>query len=152
MVVKFMFQSVFGNSRRNPRHFGARGRGESLELYSILWSDNKRFYVTEIVLPLWLQTLFFGGREATTGNASAVRRLQTTGLMYIPKMSFITMHGFLLTHWKFWIWKYVNWFVLTYGYFWLRYGKTGTKKVQLVLQQNPLWFCLCEVSSCHSTF
>ena len=39
MVVKFTFQSVFGNSLRNPRHFSARGREESLELYSILWSD-----------------------------------------------------------------------------------------------------------------
>ena len=38
MVVKFTFQSVFGNSRRNPRHSSARGREESLELYSILWS------------------------------------------------------------------------------------------------------------------
>ena len=38
-VVKFTFQSVVGNSRRNPRHFSARGREESLELYSILWSD-----------------------------------------------------------------------------------------------------------------
>ena len=33
MVVKFTFQSVFGNSRQNPRHFSARGREESL------WSD-----------------------------------------------------------------------------------------------------------------
>ena len=39
MVVKFTFQSVFGNSLQNPRHFSARGREESLELYSILWSD-----------------------------------------------------------------------------------------------------------------
>ena len=39
MVVKFTFQSVFGNSRQNPRHFSARGREESLGLYSILWSD-----------------------------------------------------------------------------------------------------------------
>ena len=39
MVVKFTFQCVFGNSLQNPRHFSARGREESLELYSILWSD-----------------------------------------------------------------------------------------------------------------
>ena len=39
MGVKFTFQSVFGNSLQNPRHFSARGREESLELYSILWSD-----------------------------------------------------------------------------------------------------------------
>ena len=39
MVVKFTFQSVFGNSLQNPRHFSARGREESLALYSILWSD-----------------------------------------------------------------------------------------------------------------
>ena len=39
MVVKFTFQCVFGNSRRNPRRFSARGREESLEPYSILWSN-----------------------------------------------------------------------------------------------------------------
>ena len=39
MVAKFTFQSVFGNSRRNPRRFSARGREESLKPYSILWSD-----------------------------------------------------------------------------------------------------------------
>ena len=39
MGVKFTFQSVFGNSLQNPRQFSARGREESLELYSILWSD-----------------------------------------------------------------------------------------------------------------
>ena len=39
IVMKFTFQSVFGNSRRNPRHFSARGREGSLELFSILWSD-----------------------------------------------------------------------------------------------------------------
>ena len=38
MVVKFTFQSVFGNSCPNLRHASARGRKESLELYSILWS------------------------------------------------------------------------------------------------------------------
>ena len=39
MVAKFTFQSVFSNSRRNLRRFSARGREESLEPYSILWSD-----------------------------------------------------------------------------------------------------------------
>ena len=39
MVMKFTFQSVFGNSGQNPRHARARGRDESLELYSILRSD-----------------------------------------------------------------------------------------------------------------
>ena len=39
VVVKFTFQSVFGNSRENPRHASAWGREESLELHSILWSD-----------------------------------------------------------------------------------------------------------------
>ena len=37
--------------------------------------QNKRFYVMEIVLPLGFADAIFGGREATTGNASAVRRL-----------------------------------------------------------------------------
>ena len=39
MVMKFTFQSVFGNSGQNPRHARARGHDESLELYSILRSD-----------------------------------------------------------------------------------------------------------------
>ena len=39
MFVKFTFQSIFGNSRQNPRHASARGREEPLDLYSILWSD-----------------------------------------------------------------------------------------------------------------
>ena len=54
MVVKFTFQAVFGNSRRNPRHLSARSH-----LSCILSFDgtgqhqNKRFYViTEIVLSL----------------------------------------------------------------------------------------------------
>ena len=37
-VVKFTFQSVF-SSRQSPRHASARGREESLELYSLLSSD-----------------------------------------------------------------------------------------------------------------
>ena len=73
MIVKFTFQSVFGNSRQSPRHANARCREESLELYPILWSDwpttRISFYSSSS------QTLFFGGREATTGNTSAVRRL-----------------------------------------------------------------------------
>ena len=80
MVVKFTFQSVFGNSRRSPRHYSARGREESLELYSILWSDRptskqKVLSYGKSFCCSGSQTLFFGGREATTGNASAVRRL-----------------------------------------------------------------------------
>ena len=80
MVVKFTFQSVFGNSLQNPRHFSARGREESLELYSILWSDRptskqKVLRHGKSFCCSGSQTLFFGGREATTGNSSAVRRL-----------------------------------------------------------------------------
>ena len=33
------FQSVFGNSHRNPTHLSTWGREESLEQCSILWSD-----------------------------------------------------------------------------------------------------------------
>ena len=39
MVLSLTFQSVFGNSHRHTRHLSARGRKESLELYSILRSD-----------------------------------------------------------------------------------------------------------------
>ena len=43
IVVKFMFQIVFGNSRQNPRHTSKRGGDESLELhynYSLIWLAN----------------------------------------------------------------------------------------------------------------
>ena len=39
IVVKFTLQSVFSNSHQNPRNARERSRKESLELYSILWSD-----------------------------------------------------------------------------------------------------------------
>ena len=41
----------------------------------------KRFDVTEIVLPVGFAEAIFGGREATTGNASAVRRLGRAKLL-----------------------------------------------------------------------
>ena len=41
--------------------------------------QNKRFYVTEIVLPLGFADAIFRREEATTGNTSAVRRLITNG-------------------------------------------------------------------------
>ena len=70
MAVKFTFQSAFGNSRRNPRHFSARGREESLEMYSFFdligQHQNKRFYVTEIVLPLGFADAIFPGGARTT--------------------------------------------------------------------------------------
>ena len=79
MVVKFTFQSVFGNSPQSLSHFSGRGREESLNCIlsfdRIGQRQNKRFYVTEIVLPLGFADAIFGGREATTGNVSALRRL-----------------------------------------------------------------------------
>ena len=63
MIAKFTFQSVVGNSRRNPRRFSARGREESLESYSILWSDwptsKQKVHVTEIVVPLGIADAIF---------------------------------------------------------------------------------------------
>ena len=64
MVAKFMFKSVFGNSRRNPRRFSARGRDRThssriLSFDLIGQHQNKRFYVTEIVLPLWFADVIF---------------------------------------------------------------------------------------------
>ena len=79
MVVKFTFQYVFGNSGQNPRHFSARGREESpLWVNPLICFANiktKDFTSWKIVLPLGFADAFFGGGEATTGNASAVRRL-----------------------------------------------------------------------------
>ena len=80
IVVKFTFQIAFGNSSQNPRHATARGHDESLELHSILWSKwrtskqkvlrHGNRFVARVRRPL-----FLGGRETTTGNTSAVRRL-----------------------------------------------------------------------------
>ena len=62
-VVKFTFQSVFGNSRQNPRHASARGREGARELYSILWSDwptsKQKVHVMEIVLLLGFADAIF---------------------------------------------------------------------------------------------
>ena len=69
----------------------ARGREKSLELYSILWSDwptskqkvsrhGKSFCCSGSL------TLFFGGREVTTRNTSAVRRLTTPSYHNKPKI------------------------------------------------------------------
>ena len=73
IVVKFTFQIV--------RHASARGRDESLELYSNLWCDwrtsKQKFlrhgnrFVARV-----RRRYFVGGREATTRNAFAVRRLR----------------------------------------------------------------------------
>ena len=62
--MKFRFQIVFGKSRQNPRHASARGRDESLELLSMTFDligehQNKRFYVTEIVLSLMFADVIF---------------------------------------------------------------------------------------------
>ena len=63
IVVKFTFQSVFGNSRQNPRHASARGREGARELYSILWSDwptsKQKVHVMEIVLLLGFADAIF---------------------------------------------------------------------------------------------
>ena len=62
-VVKFTFQSVFGNSRQNPRHASARGREGARELYSILWSDwptsKQKVHAMEIVLLLGFADAIF---------------------------------------------------------------------------------------------
>ena len=66
MIVKFTFQSVFGNSRQSPRHASAQCREESLELYSmIIWSDwpttkQKLLRRRDIVLPLGFADVIFG--------------------------------------------------------------------------------------------
>ena len=79
-VVKFTFQSIFGNSRQNLRHPSARGRKESLELYfyPLIWLANiktKGFTSRKSFCRSGSQTLISGGREASTGNTFAVRRL-----------------------------------------------------------------------------
>ena len=64
IVAEFRFQIVFGKSRQNPRHASARGGGESLELHSMTFDligehQNKRFYVTEIILSLMFADVIF---------------------------------------------------------------------------------------------
>ena len=77
IVVKFTLKSVFRNSRQNPR---ARSRGVTWTVfYSLIWLANiktKCFTSRKSFCRSGSQTLFFGGREATTGNTSAVRRLR----------------------------------------------------------------------------
>ena len=72
MVMKFTFEIVFGNFRQNPRHASARGRDDSLELHLIGEHQNKRFYVTEIVLSLMFADVIFRGerRQQTITNDS----------------------------------------------------------------------------------
>ena len=85
IVMKFMFQSIFGNSRQNSRHTSAQGREESLELHSILWSDWQTSKLKVLhhgncfAAHVRRRYYFFGGREARTGNTSAVRRLICQG-------------------------------------------------------------------------
>ena len=86
MVVKFTSQSVFGNSRQNPRHASARCREESLAgcilSFDLMANDKtKGFTSRKSFCRSGSQTLFFGGRETKTGNTSAVRRIDLTSFM-----------------------------------------------------------------------
>ena len=58
-----------------PRDFARVIDRIFLSLNLIGWGQKKRNDVTEIVLQLEISDTIFGGREATTGNTSAVRRL-----------------------------------------------------------------------------
>ena len=91
MVVKFKFQSVFVNSQQNPRQAFARGReGHSSCILSfdlIGQHQNKKFTSWKSFCCSGSQTLFFGGREATTENTSAVRRL--SGILNKKKRDFV---------------------------------------------------------------
>ena len=76
MVVKFTFQSVYlvtlAKIQDTPAGEVANSHSSCILSFEL---KRKRFHVTEIVFRSGSQTLFFGGREATTGNTSAVRRL-----------------------------------------------------------------------------
>ena len=111
MVVKFMFQSVFGNSRRNPRQFNARSRGVTRAVfYPFIWLANiktKGFTSRKSFCRSGWQTLFFGGKEGTTRNAFAVRRLHPTPSppqkkklpQWLIKGHLIPYPAFWLRHW-----------------------------------------------------
>ena len=98
MVVKFTFQYVFGNSGQNPRHFSARGREESpLWVNPLICFANiktKDFTSWKSFCRSGSQTLFFGGREATTGNASAVRMLIDPRTIKIQVFNYATVETF----------------------------------------------------------
>ena len=83
-VMKFTFQSVFGNSRQNTRHASTWRREESLELYSIFdligQHQNKRFHVTEIVLLLRFTDVIFW-RERLSDDRKDVCASQATCFM-----------------------------------------------------------------------
>ena len=74
-------------------------REESLELYSILWPDwptskQKVLRHGKSLCRSGSQTLFFGGREATTGNASAVRMLIDPRTIKIQVFNYATVETF----------------------------------------------------------
>ena len=88
-VVKFTFQSVFGNSRQNPRHASARGREGARELYSILWSDwptsKQKVHVMEIVLLLGFADAIF--RRQRSDDRKCVCASQASWSRAQPKYS-----------------------------------------------------------------
>ena len=94
MAVKFTFQSVFGNSGQNPRHFSAWGREESLGLYSILWSDwptsKQKILRHWIVLPLGFADAIFGrersdDRKCVCGSQARIRRCASRPTKFMGK-------------------------------------------------------------------
>ena len=94
MAVKFTFQSVFGNSGQNPRHFSAWGREESLGLYSILWCDwptsKQKILRHGIVLPLGFADAIFGrersdDRKCVCGSQARIRRCASRPTKFMGK-------------------------------------------------------------------
>ena len=77
MVMKFTFQSVLvtlAKIQDTPARNAARSRSSCIISFDLIGQgQNKRFYVTEIV---------FVGREARTGNMSAVHWLRTGQYQY----------------------------------------------------------------------
>ena len=87
MVVKFTFQSVFGNSLQiqdTSAREVARSHSSCILSFDLIGlHQNKRFTSRKSFCRSGSQTLFFGEREATTGNASALRRLFGVALLSI---------------------------------------------------------------------
>ena len=95
MVVKFTFQSVFG----------ARSRGVTRAVfYPLIWLayiKTKGFTSRKSFCRSGSRTLFFGGREATTGNASAVRRLlDWLRIIILAKISIEKVRHFIFLSWS----------------------------------------------------
>ena len=81
MVAKFTFQSVFGNSRRNPRRFSARGRDRT-------HSSRILSYKTNAISKGKTEGNFFIACQAA-GKKTINIHLEKKACLYVIRMSWL---------------------------------------------------------------